>query len=40
MNVTILMGSPRKNGNIAALLRPFQEELEAAGQVGGRAWTY
>lgn len=31
MNVTILMGSPRKNGNTAALLRPFQEELEAAG---------
>lgn len=30
MNVTILMGSPRKNGNTAALLRPFVEELEAA----------
>lgn len=31
MNVTILMGSPRKNGNTAALLRPFTEELKAAG---------
>lgn len=31
MNVIILMGSPRKNGNTAALLRPFSEELKAAG---------
>ena len=31
MNVLILMGSPRKEGNTAALLQPFCEELAAAG---------
>lgn len=31
MNITILIGSPRKNGNTAALLRPFSRELKAAG---------
>lgn len=31
MNVTILLGSPRKEGNTNALLKPFLEELQAAG---------
>lgn len=31
MNVCILMGSPRKNGNTQALLRPFTGELKATG---------
>ncbi len=31
MNVCILMGSPRKHGNTAALLKPFMEELDACG---------
>lgn len=31
MKVLILMGSPRKQGNTAALLRPFCEELESRG---------
>lgn len=31
MNVCILMGSPRKNGNTAELLKPFREELETGG---------
>ncbi|MCQ4638222.1 flavodoxin family protein [Anaerovorax odorimutans] len=31
MKYCILMGSPRKNGNTAALLKPFTEELAACG---------
>ena len=31
MNVCILMGSPRKEGNTAALLKPFCEELSKSG---------
>lgn len=31
MNVCILMGSPRKNGNTAALLSPFCKELDRLG---------
>lgn len=31
MRGCILMGSPRKQGNTAALLAPFCEELQAAG---------
>ena len=31
MKVCVLFGSPRKNGNTAALLKPFLEELERAG---------
>ena len=31
MDILILMGSPRKDGNTAALLRPFMEELSALG---------
>ena len=31
MNVLILMGSPRLNGNTAELCKPFMDELEAKG---------
>ena len=31
MNVCILFGSPRKNGNTAELLKPFVDELSALG---------
>lgn len=31
MKALLLMGSPRRNGNTAALLGPLREELEAAG---------
>lgn len=31
MNVCILMGSPRPNGNTASLLEPFEEELKRLG---------
>ena len=31
MNVLVLMGSPRKEGNTAALLQPFCEELTRGG---------
>ena len=40
MTYTILMGSPRKNGNTAALLRPFREELEQAGHNVRLFWLY
>lgn len=36
----ILMGSPRRNGNTAALLEPFREELEAAGMMTETVWLY
>jgi len=31
MKVTLVFGSPRKNGNTASLLAPFMDELEKAG---------
>lgn len=40
MNVLILMGSPRKEGNTAALLKPFCEELSAAGTETETVWLY
>lgn len=36
----ILMGSPRKNGNTAALLVPFCEELERGGAETETVWLY
>ena len=36
----VLMGSPRKQGNTAALLAPFCQELEAAGAEVGTFWLY
>lgn len=40
MKALLLMGSPRRNGNTAALLDPFQEELEAAGMETETVWLY
>lgn len=40
MNVCILMGSPRKNGNTAALLKPFCAELERQGHRCEVIWLY
>ena len=40
MNVLVLMGSPRKEGNTAALLQPFCEELSAAGAEVETVWLY
>ena len=40
MTFTILMGSPRKNGNTAVLLSPFQKELETAGHSIRLFWLY
>lgn len=40
MNVCILMGSPRKNGNTAALLQPFCEELQTHGAVAEVIWLH
>ena len=40
MNVLILMGSPRKEGNTAALLKPFCEELEQSGANVEVVWLY
>ena len=40
MNVCILMGSPRKEGNTAALLKPFMEELEKSGAAVETHWLY
>ena len=31
MKVTVIFGSPRKNGNTASLLKPFVDELRCAG---------
>ena len=36
----ILMGSPRKEGNTAALLSPFREELEQGGVETETVWLY
>lgn len=40
MNYCILMGSPRKSGNTAALLKPFVEELTALGNKHELIWLY
>ena len=40
MKVCILMGSPRKHGNTAALLEPFCEELRMAGEEVETIWLY
>ena len=40
MKVCILMGSPRKDGNTAALLTPFCEELKNAGTEIEIHWLY
>lgn len=40
MKVCILMGSPRKSGNTAALLEPFCRELQAAGAETETIWLY
>lgn len=40
MKCCILMGSPRKNGNTASLLKPFQEELNAASVETEPIWLY
>lgn len=40
MTFTILMGSPRKNGNTAALLGPFTDELQRAGHETKTFWLY
>ena len=40
MRVCILMGSPRKQGNTAALLAPFCEELQVAGAEVETVWLY
>ena len=40
MNVCILMGSPRKEGNTAALLKPFCEELSKSGAAVEVHWLY
>lgn len=38
--VLILMGSPRRNGNTAALLEPFCRELEQGGAETETVWLY
>ncbi|MGI5963897.1 MAG: flavodoxin family protein [Lawsonibacter sp.] len=40
MNVCILLGSPRKNGNTAALVTPFREELVRRGCQCETIWLY
>ncbi len=40
MKFTVLMGSPRKNGNTNAILSPFVEELRTAGHEVGVLWLY
>ncbi|MBN7772507.1 flavodoxin family protein [Clostridium aminobutyricum] len=40
MKVYILMGSPRKSGNTAALLKPFLEELASHGDEYQVVWLY
>lgn len=40
MKVLVLMGSPRKQGNTAALLKPFCEELESGGAEVETVWLY
>ena len=40
MRALVLMGSPRRNGNTAALLAPFCEELERSGMETATGWLY
>ncbi len=40
MNYFILMGSPRKNGNTTALLKPFLEELTVLNNTHELIWLY
>lgn len=40
MNLCILMGSPRKQGNTAALLKPFMERMEEKGNSCRLIWLY
>lgn len=40
MKVCVLMGSPRKQGNTAALLTPFCEELRSGGAKVETVWLY
>ena len=40
MKICILMGSPRKKGNTAALLAPFCEELQKTGAETEVFWLY
>lgn len=40
MKACVLMGSPRKNGNTAALLEPFCEELQRGGAEVETVWLY
>ena len=40
MKVCVLMGSPRKDGNTAAITTPFIEELIAAGYEAEVIWLY
>lgn len=40
MKCCILMGSPRRNGNTAALLKPFIEELKTYGVEHELIWLY
>ena len=40
MRVCVLMGSPRKGGNTAALLEPFCEELAVGGAEVETVWLY
>ena len=40
MKCYILMGSPRKNGNTAALLEPFIDEMEKNGVSCETDWLY
>ena len=40
MKVLVLMGSPRRGGNTAALLAPFCAELRSAGAETETVWLY
>jgi multimeric flavodoxin WrbA len=40
MEYTVLMGSPRKNGNTAALMKPFTEELALYHVHGETIWLH
>lgn len=40
MEYTVLMGSPRMNGNTAALMTPFLEEFSAHRARGETTWLY
>ena len=40
MKICVLMGSPRKNGNTAALMSPFIKRLEEGGHICQSIWLY